>query len=340
VKDHVAADVAYVKSDGSGFLVVDENGRTSSARNVVVAVGVTGFGRVPHALCELEHDPAVSFANEQRDFACFAGRRVVILGGGQGALDAALWCVRSGAEVELIVRSNVTWFADREPWRERTRVRRWMHDLAYPVVGYGPPVVNRLAVRPDLFALLPAGLRMKLTERVLRSGGSPWLRREVQGGARILEGATPVHAHRDGDQLELTLSDGSVRRADHVLLGTGYAFDLARLDFLAGPLRARIGVERGWPRLDRRFGSTVPGLYFVGFASEGRFGPAARFVLGSRYAAPTVARAIAGSPGAPAKAAELDALEGAKGPSRFVRSRHSASPAATAATSRGGPRGD
>ena len=256
VSDHDDDDVVQIDAAGNGFTLRTRGGAEAAARSVVVAVGVTPFGRVPDAFAQLRDDPAVSFATEQNDYARFGGRRVVILGGGQGALEAALWCVRAGAEVDLIVRAAITWFADREPWRERSPLRQRLHELAYPVVGYGPPLVNRLAVRPDLFALLPGELRVRLTRRVLRSGGSPWLRPEVEAGVRILEGVTVRRAARSGEAIELELSDGSQTRADHVLLGTGYVFDRERLSFLSPELRARIALDHGWPRLDRTYRSS------------------------------------------------------------------------------------
>jgi pyruvate/2-oxoglutarate dehydrogenase complex dihydrolipoamide dehydrogenase (E3) component len=110
-----------------------------------------------------------------------------------------------------------------------------------------------------------------------------------------MEGASVRRVAREAETIRLELSDGSIRQADHVLLGTGYAFDTQRLGFLAADLRARLQLEHGWPHLDRTFQSSIRGLYFVGFAAEGRFGPASRFVLGARHAAPTVAAAIAGA---------------------------------------------
>jgi FAD-dependent urate hydroxylase len=295
VSDHDVDDVASVMPAHGGFRITTAAGTETTARQVVVAVGVTPFGCVPEALAGLRGDSAVLFATEQHDYGRFADRRVVIIGAGQGALEAAVWCVRAGAHVDLLARSPIRWFADREPSRERSPLRQRLHSLAYPVVGYGPPLVNRLAVRPDMIALIPAGPRRRLTRRVLRPGGSPWLRGEVEGAARIAERVTVRRAERVGDSIRLELSDGSRRKADHILLGTGYAFDRNRLGFLAPQLRARIELEHGWPRLDRSFRSSVPGLYFVGFAAEGRFGPAARFVLGARHAVPVVAAAITGA---------------------------------------------
>jgi hypothetical protein len=54
-----------------------------------------------------------------------------------------------------------------------------------------------------------------------------------------------------------------------------------------------VATLRGAPVLSRRFESSVPGLYFTGLAAASTFGPAMRFVCGTRFAAPTVARELA-----------------------------------------------
>jgi thioredoxin reductase len=292
VEDHDVDNVASVERIDSRFLVTTTGGSETVASVVVVAVGVTPFGQVPDTFVPLRDDPALSFATEYTDHQRFAGKRVVILGGGQGGLEAALWCTRANANVEILVRSTIKWFGDHEPWSPRGPLRRRLHALAYPVHGFGPPLLNRLAVRPELFARLPVGPRMRLTRRILRAGGSPWLREEVEANAKITDGVSVLRARRSGEAIELELSDGSRRQADHVFLGTGFAFDPARLQFLAPDLAEGIALEAGWPRLDRNFQSSVAGLYFVGFAAEARFGPTARFVRGARHAAPTAAAAI------------------------------------------------
>ena len=63
-----------------------------------------------------------------------------------------------------------------------------------------------------------------------------------------------------------------------------------RLGFLAPGLRAAVARVEKAPRLDRHFQSTVPGLYFVGVSAMFSFGPLVRFVCGTAYCAPVVAR--------------------------------------------------
>ena len=90
------------------------------------------------------------------------GRRVIVVGGGQGGLESAALAARAGAEVELIVRSRLHWFTEREPYTPRGPVRQRLYRLAYPVVGYGPPPLNRLALHPELFAPCRSALRRRL----------------------------------------------------------------------------------------------------------------------------------------------------------------------------------
>jgi hypothetical protein len=51
----------------------------------------------------------------------------------------------------------------------------------------------------------------------------------------------------------------------------------------------------GSPQLDPWCRSSVPGLFFTGLASAPTLGPLMRFVAGTAYTAPRVARAVAGA---------------------------------------------
>ena len=234
----------------------------------------------------------ITFAIESQDYSAYRGGRIVVVGGGQGGLESAALALRAGAEVELVVRSKLRWFTDREPYRPRGPVRRRLYRLAYPVVGYGPPVLNRLALHPDAFAALPPPVRRRVAKRILRAGGSPWVRSIVEGRIAVREGVAVTGVRRSGDGFELQLDDGSSRRADAVVVSAGFRFALDRLSFLSPSVRAAIAVRDGWPQLDRCFRSTDPDVLFIGFAAERRFGPIARFVSGSRFTAHRARQAL------------------------------------------------
>jgi hypothetical protein len=81
--------------------------------------------------------------------------------------------------------------------------------------------------------------------------------------------------------LVATLDDATTRHLDAIVLGTGY-----QVDVTTHPLLGKIEglrTEGGLPVLDGTFQSSVPGLYFVGAASAGSFGPVMRFVSGTWF---------------------------------------------------------
>lgn len=284
VPDSDPSDVAHVERGAGGFRVATAAGDEVDARRVVVAVGVTPFPHAP-APFDTAMGDGISFAIDRQDYEAYRGRRVVVVGGGQGGLEAAALARRAGAEVEVVIRSRLRWFADREPYRPRGPLQRRLYRLAYPVVGYGPPPLNRLALHPDAFAALPRTARRSVAARILRAGGSPWVRGEVEGRVTVTEGVAVREVRRGGDGIRLDLSDGSVREADAVVVSAGFRFALDRMAFLSPEVRAGVALRDGGPVLDRWFRSSDPDLLFVGFAAERRFGPIARFVSGSRFTA-------------------------------------------------------
>jgi hypothetical protein len=291
VRDHDRDDVALVERAGErGYRVTTTAGAELDVRSVVAAIGVTPFLHAPSPLGEAIGE-GVDFAVSHSDFTPFGGRRVLVVGAGQAGLESAGLAARAGATVEILARSGIRWFADREPHHPRGAVGQRLYRLAYPAVGYGPPPINRLVLYPDLFATLPFALRERLTARLLRPGGSAWVRGLVDGKVAVTVGATVTGIRRGDGGLRLALSDGSEREVDDVLLATGYRFDLDRLPALA-PLRSRIRTSHGWPILDRSFRATEEGLFFVGYPAEGRFGPISRFVLGCEFTARRVRSAL------------------------------------------------
>lgn len=291
VPDSDPADVARLDRDGRDFRIVTTAGAQVTARTVVVAVGVTPFAFAPPPFAEALGD-GVEFATGRLDFERYRGRRVVVVGSGQGGLESAALAARSGADVELLVRSKVRWFADREPHNPRGPVGRRLYALAYPAVGYGPPVLNRIVRRPDAFAALPPRVRTRLNRRLLRSGGSPWLRGLIEGRVAVTEGVSATALDRRDGALHLTLTDGTRREVDDVVLSTGFRFSMQSLRFVSEDVQANVALENGWPVLDRYFRSSQPGLLFVGFPAEYRFGPLSRFVSGTHFTAARVAAGL------------------------------------------------
>ena len=110
---------------------------------------------------------------------------------------------------------------------------------------------------------------------------------DTQSNAKVLD------AQLEGDKIRLMVGGvGDLRDVltEYVVLGHGYDVDVDRIAFIDPSLARRVArIERA-PSLDRHFQSSVPGLYFVGPSTAASFGPLFRFVAGSYYCVPVVAR--------------------------------------------------
>ena len=127
------------------------------------------------------------------------------------------------------------------------------------------------------------------------------------------------HARADGDGVLLTLDDGSQRRVDRVILGTGYRIDVAAEAIVGDSLRPRLRLHDGYPVLRRGFESSVPGLHFVGAYSAWSFGPIMRFVAGTRFTAYELTRHVARTSAKPRGASGVAATSTAHVPHATAR---------------------
>ena len=290
------SDVAQLELADDGVRVTTAAGDELQARSAVLALGVTPFPRVPPVLAA-SGDPRIRIVLERTGYGDLAGKRVAVVGAGNNGVESALLAQRAhAASVELLVRSRVRWFTEREPHTPRGPVRQRLYDLAYPVVGFGPPPINRFAFHPDAFSRLPHAMRLRINQRLLRPGAAPWLRRHVEGVVPISEGVEVRRVESRPGDLVLTLSDGTTREVDACIVACGFAFDRDGLKMLAPELRSQIEIQDGWPVLDRSFRTSVPQISLVGFPAEGRFGPLSRFVEGADFAAQRVAESLAARP--------------------------------------------
>jgi hypothetical protein len=105
-------------------------------------------------------------------------------------------------------------------------------------------------------------------------------------------GRKAVAAEVSHDRIQITLDDGTVRTADHVILATGFRFDMKKYAFLSDELLDRMVMRDGCPRLERGFESTVRGLHVLGAPSHLSYSPLTRFVAGSGFAARLLAEAV------------------------------------------------
>jgi thioredoxin reductase len=280
--------VASVERRDGRFLVTLQDGRQARATAVVMAPGLSYYARWPAPYGEL---PAglVSHSSEHADLGRFRDRHVLVVGGGQSAVESAALLHEAGATVDLVSRRPILWL-ERDRASERTRLEK----IRAPDAGIAPGWDNWILEHlPYLFYRFSQERKDRYIGGCGVPAASEWLRDRVLGKVAVHDGESVVGITAMDGALDVAFSGGGKVRADHVLLGTGYAVDIDRLTMLHPSLRRQIRTEEAVPILNAWFESSVPRLYFVGLTSLRAFGPLFRFVVGCRAAARRVTRSVA-----------------------------------------------
>jgi len=283
--------VASVASSNSHFDVTLDDGARLTSRAVVVAAGIGPFYKRPTVFAS-QPPNLVSHCYEGRPIAEFAGKRVVVIGAGQSALESAALLHEAGSDVEVLARIAELRWIGQHGWLHHLGA---MSSLLYAKHDVGPMGISRLVAYPQALAMFPRRIRERIRRRAIRSAGAAWLPPRLQR-VKISTGRTVTSAEPVGRQVRLRLDDGSERQVDHVLLGTGYRVDVARYSFLSRDLASRVSVVDGWPVLSRGLRSSVPGLYFLGAPAAGSFGPLLHFVAGTEFASRALTASLVGTP--------------------------------------------
>ena len=250
-----------------GFGVHIADGRMLQARSVVAASG--GFGH-PHwpRMREIEgYSGKVLHAADYRNPEPFAGRRIVVVGAGNSAVQIATE-LAGYAEVSLATRSPVRFFPQRLLGRD---VHFWLAASGVDRMPVGRWVKNHLSTQP----VLDDGRYRKALRRGLLD-------------------RRPIFVEANGPLL--TWPDGRREHIDAVLLATGYR---PKLDFLRA-MGALNGM--GQPMHAGGISQTHEGLAYVGLEWQRSFASAtlrgvgrdARQVaerLGAWLAAPPIRKA-------------------------------------------------
>jgi len=269
-----------------GFVLTLDTGEMLEAANVVLAVGINWFQNMPEALRGLSPEH-LSHSFGHRELSQFSGKRVLILGAGASAVNAAVMAQESNVDVGLVARANVIQFHT-APDPDAVS---WLKAVTNPSSGIGPGWRSFLCSNaPRLFRRMPDAFRLRATRRHLgpESGwymqgkltAQQYLGHEIEG-ARAQNGRAVLITRKDDQQHEIF--------ADHIIAATGFRPDLRRLGFMDANLRGQIAHLEHTPRLSDRFETSVPGLYVLGVLAANTFGPLMRFMVGAEYAAPRVA---------------------------------------------------
>ncbi|MFD3585602.1 FAD-dependent oxidoreductase [Streptomyces sp. NPDC058683] len=284
--------VSVDRDKAAGFELKLDSGELFTARAVVVATGLSGLAHLPAELVGAAADgPAgtVSHSSQHHDLTRFSGKELIVVGSGQSALETAALAAEAGAQVRVVSRGRGKVAFGAPPW-DQPRLR--------PESPFGRAwSLWALSYYPHPYRYLPARTRHHLVRRVLGPLGAWWLRDRFEDKVQVHEvaGVTGADTSDGAPVLTVRTHDGRTDRltADHVVAATGYRVDTAAMDFLGPELRTRVAVSRGAPKLGAGYVSSVPGLYFTGLPAAASYGPVMRFVCGTEFASPRLAKHMA-----------------------------------------------
>jgi putative flavoprotein involved in K+ transport len=227
--------VSLVEADGTGFLIHTTGGGVLRAGGVVAATGTFGNPLRPALPGQQDFTGQILHVAEYRDPAPYAGRRVVVVGGGNSAVQVGYELAQS-AEVTLATRAPLHFLPQR---REGKDLHHWLTGTGFDDL-------------PGEWLIHFVGGTFVLDTGVYESAlRSETFRRR------------PMFAALDGDSV--LWADGRREPVDVVLLATGYRPSLGYLDKL-GALDAD-----GMPLHSGGISTTHPGLVYLGLEFQRSF---------------------------------------------------------------------
>jgi len=285
--------VVGVERADVGFSIALEDGEVVLAVRVIVAVGVHAFAWCPPQF-EVLPSSLASHTSAHQDFTQFSNKHIIVVGGGQSALESGALLHESGATVEVVTRSQeIHWLQGHLSRTLHHRLGNLTRRLLYAPTDVGPAGISQLMARPNLLRRFPRAVQEKLWKRAVRPAGARWLVERLRD-VPIRLGSSIASVAPVGERVKVQLSDGTERTVDHILLGTGYRVDIAKYRFLAPELLCLIRHHGGYPCLEEGLETSVRGLHIIGAPAAWSFGPLMQFVSGTTYASQALMHAIVG----------------------------------------------
>jgi cation diffusion facilitator CzcD-associated flavoprotein CzcO len=288
--------VKNVSHNGSLFDLALDDGETMQAKSVVLALGIGPFFYRPVQFVGIPRELA-PHSSDLKDFSRFRGKRIMVIGRGQSALETGALLHENGAEVQILTRDPALIF---RPFAWRKHIFRKLTSgpllgLSYriiPPTDLGDVRTARKMANPELFRRQTPEVQEQLLRACARPIGAYWLEPRLEG-VLVKTGASVATAAIARTGLKLELSDGTTELVDFAVCATGYRIDISMYRLLDNSLQQHIRkTPDGYPVLDTSLQTSVRGLYMAGVIGERTLGPTLRFVTGTSNAGPRLASAI------------------------------------------------
>ena len=281
--------VTALKTDGDLFVLTLQSGETVTARNVVMAVGITWFAYTPEVLAGLPASLG-SHSADYGDVSHFKGRDVAVIGAGASAVNLADELASEGVRAHIITREAEIEYNRVPDASDHTLFAR----IQRPASGIGRGWRSVFCAQaPLLFYRLPDSLKRRAIRSHMHPAAGFYMRGKLDGRVETTLSRSIHKAEAVNDKVSLTLADGNgaleTKTFDHVVSATGYHPDMRKMPFLSKDLCEKITLADGAPIVSEGFETPVRGLFVTGPAAMNSFGPLMRFMVGAEFAAPHVA---------------------------------------------------
>lgn len=258
-------------------LLAISDAQTIRARRVVLAIG--DMHRPRPIGVEGERLPHVS--HYFKDPHAYAGGSVLIVGGKNSAVEAAIRCYRIGCDVAVSYRKSRF---------DPDRIKYWLLPEIEWLIRK-----DRIRFYPNSVpaGFTPAGALLRpCADESLDSDNEHAARdlAQLQGGGQVLGGGLP-NLDQQGDRGGVLEGSVGLVRADHVLLMTGYLQDPLLFEQLGVSL---CGPDRKPRHRVETMETNVPGVFVIGTGSAGSQSRTRVFIETSHVHVKRVADALVG----------------------------------------------
>jgi len=274
--------VTGLRRDGHAFVLTLDGDEIVTAKRVVIAAGIGSFAHTPKELDPII-GPLCSHSIEHHLLDRFAGKQVLVVGGGASGVELAALMSQKGADVTVAARRN------RIPYCSPPRPRSLWDKIKEPETGLGTGWRSvACVVAPMLFYQMPRDFRHLVVSKHLGPAPGWTSRAEIERNVTVMLGAKVSSARVRGNvaSVSFRLDAGTEKtvEADHVISATGFKVDMHRLRFIDPELMKNLTCADNTPILSPHFETSIPGLFMVGIAAANNFGPLLRFAHGAGFA--------------------------------------------------------